>query len=232
MRRGRRTNHPMGCPQAGSLPDSGTRYRLAFSFSIERDLGFISHRDTMRLFRRALARAGLGVRFTEGFNPRPRISLPLPRPVGVTSGAELLVVHFTEPIDPDQAMETLNRVLPEDVEMTGVRSLAQGEQPEPIEATYRLRLEDQPGVDMGEKLREIFDSQTVEIKRTDHKTRSVRVVDVRPYLVAAHAQGDAVVFTIAVTPTGTCKPSEFAGLLGFDPNSINHCIHRTEIKWK
>ena len=37
------------------------RYRVAIRFAIEGDLRFISHHDTVRLFERAIARAGLPV---------------------------------------------------------------------------------------------------------------------------------------------------------------------------
>jgi len=44
------------------------------------------------MFLRACVRAGISLVFTKGFNPRPKISLPLPRPVGVVSDDELIVI--------------------------------------------------------------------------------------------------------------------------------------------
>ena len=51
---------------------------------------FISHLDLMRLFQRAFKRAGLHLTHTQGFNPRPSVSIALPLSVGVESGCELL----------------------------------------------------------------------------------------------------------------------------------------------
>lgn len=51
---------------------------------------WISHLDLMRLFQRAFKRAGLQLKHTQGFNPRPSVSIALPLSVGVESCCELL----------------------------------------------------------------------------------------------------------------------------------------------
>ena len=51
---------------------------------------WISHLDLMRLFQRAFKRAGLPLTHTQGFNPRPSVSIALPLSVGVESQCELL----------------------------------------------------------------------------------------------------------------------------------------------
>ena len=51
---------------------------------------WISHLDLMRLFQRAFKRANLPLTHTQGFNPRPSVSIALPLSVGVESKCELL----------------------------------------------------------------------------------------------------------------------------------------------
>lgn len=51
---------------------------------------WISHLDLMRLFQRSFKRAGLSLTHTQGFNPRPSVSIALPLSVGVESCCELL----------------------------------------------------------------------------------------------------------------------------------------------
>ena len=51
---------------------------------------WISHLDLMRVFQRAFKRAGLPLTHTQGFNPRPSVSIALPLSVGVESECELL----------------------------------------------------------------------------------------------------------------------------------------------
>ena len=83
----------------GRAAERTGRCRCALEYTIGGDLRFISHRDTLRLFQRAVARAALPVRFTEGFNPHPRMMIPLPRPVGVASQAETLVGSHVIPCE-------------------------------------------------------------------------------------------------------------------------------------
>lgn len=51
---------------------------------------WISHLDLMRLFQRAFKRACLPLTHTQGYNPRPSVSIALPLSVGVESVCELL----------------------------------------------------------------------------------------------------------------------------------------------
>lgn len=80
---------------------------------------WISHLDLMRLFQRAFKRAGLPLTHTQGFNPRPSVSIALPLSVGVESRCELL--DFT--LDTDNVdMEKLPQMLNEKL-IPGVRVL-------------------------------------------------------------------------------------------------------------
>lgn len=51
---------------------------------------WISHLDLMRVFQRSFQRAGLPLKHTQGFNPRPSVSIALPLSVGIESKCELL----------------------------------------------------------------------------------------------------------------------------------------------
>ncbi len=63
---------------------------LRMIFSKTGNAIWISHLDTMRLFQRAFKRSGLLLKHTQGFNPRPSVSIALPLSVGVESACELL----------------------------------------------------------------------------------------------------------------------------------------------
>ena len=73
---------------------------------------WISHLDLMRLFQRAFKRAGLPLTHTQGFNPRPSVSIALPLSVGVESTCELLDFDLEgEMVSCDEITERLNRAL-------------------------------------------------------------------------------------------------------------------------
>ena len=51
---------------------------------------WISHLDLMLVFQRAFKRAGLPLKHSQGFNPRPSVSIAMPLSVGIWSRCELL----------------------------------------------------------------------------------------------------------------------------------------------
>ena len=70
---------------------------------------WISHLDLMRLFQRAFKRAGLPLTHTQGFNPRPSVSIALPLSVGVESRCELLDFDLDgAAVSAQQIMDKLN----------------------------------------------------------------------------------------------------------------------------
>ena len=73
---------------------------------------WISHLDLMRLFQRAFQRAELPLKHTQGFNPRPSVSIALPLSVGVDSVCELLDFDLDGVSVPcDEITERLNKTL-------------------------------------------------------------------------------------------------------------------------
>ena len=73
---------------------------------------WISHLDLMRLFQRAFKRAGLPLKHTQGFSPRPSVSIALPLSVGVESSCELLDFELDGVNVPcEEITERLNRAL-------------------------------------------------------------------------------------------------------------------------
>lgn len=80
---------------------------------------WISHLDLMRLFQRAFKRAGLTLTHTQGFNPRPSVSIALPLSVGVESRCELLEFDLDGEMPPlAQMRKSLNEAL-----VAGIRVL-------------------------------------------------------------------------------------------------------------
>lgn len=80
---------------------------------------WISHLDLMRVFQRAFKRAGLHLTHTQGFNPRPSVSIALPLSVGVESVCELLDFDLDgDVVTNEELVSRLNTVL-----VPGVRVL-------------------------------------------------------------------------------------------------------------
>lgn len=82
---------------------------------------WISHLDLMRLFQRAFQRAGLSLKHTQGFNPRPSVSIALPLSVGIYSQCELLDFELDGQVPSlEEIRDRLNRSLVEGVRILEV----------------------------------------------------------------------------------------------------------------
>lgn len=143
---------------------------------------WISHLDLMRLFQRAFQRAGLPLTHTQGFNPRPSVSIALPLSVGVESACELLDFALDgESVSCEEIRERLNRAL-----TAGVRVLSVYENGGKIRdlalLECRIVLEYDRGIPDGaaEKIPELFagDSLFVEKKGKSGITQQ----DIRPMI--------------------------------------------------
>lgn len=79
---------------------------------------YIPHLDTMTLFERAFSRSGASVRFTEGFNPKPKLEFAHPLTLGMESDCEIFGMELYDSWDDLMGlMNRLNQGLPEGFEI-------------------------------------------------------------------------------------------------------------------
>jgi radical SAM-linked protein len=78
---------------------------------------YLPHLDLLREMGRAVRRANLSVRFSEGFNPHVLLFFSQPLPLGLASVAEYFCADSEE--DPKKFMDGLNEKLPRGVRILG-----------------------------------------------------------------------------------------------------------------
>lgn len=96
--------------------------KITFKFTKKGLLKYISHLDLMRLFMRALRRADLPIKMTEGFSPHPKISIKRALKLGVESDNEEATFVLRKPLSPQDFKERLQRELPEGIYIREVTS--------------------------------------------------------------------------------------------------------------
>ena len=74
---------------------------------------WISHLDTMRTLQRGLLRAGVPIKYSEGFNPHAQISIVMPLSVGTESLCQLADIRVKEDVDLASLPGRLTAVMPE-----------------------------------------------------------------------------------------------------------------------
>ena len=83
------------------LPNQTKSQRLRVWFGKLGNMALVSHLDLVRLFDRAVRRAGLPVTYTGGFHPSPRISIAQALSLGATSQGEIVDFELTELVEPE-----------------------------------------------------------------------------------------------------------------------------------
>lgn len=77
---------------------------------------YISHLDLMRTMQRVFSRAGVPLKYSEGFNPHAKISIVLPLSVGTASLCEFMDFAIVEARDLSGLPAVLNRFMPEGIQ--------------------------------------------------------------------------------------------------------------------
>ena len=97
--------------------------KIKATFSKTGDMRFISHLDLMRLFQRAVRRAGLPVAMTKGFSPHLRISITRALKLGVASTGEEAIFHIDGQIRPQEFADGMNAKMPEGVKVLSAEEI-------------------------------------------------------------------------------------------------------------
>lgn len=89
--------------------------KMRLLFKKEGRAAYISHLDTMRTLQRAIARAGIAAKHTEGFNPHAYIAIALPLSLGYTSECEMMDFVQMDDMPCFDLIARLNHALPEGI---------------------------------------------------------------------------------------------------------------------
>lgn len=86
-------------------------------------LKFIGHLDMMRYFQKALRRAEIDMKYSEGFNPHMILSFAAPLGVGITSDGEYFDIEVLSTRSTEESLKALNQTMVEGVEVTSYVAL-------------------------------------------------------------------------------------------------------------
>jgi len=185
----------------------------------------------MRCFTRALRRAELPLRMTEGFNPRPRISFPLPLGVGVAGVDEAMCFELHDWITPAEVQQRLTPHLPDGMSIRSTEAVVPGKADQVDWVRYRIRLSEREAAEAGPKAAAFLEAENWPVQR-DRKERS-KTIDIRPYVLALAVGDGQLQMQLRVTPSGTVRPSEVLQAVGIgEVLSEGKVLTRTQVTLK
>lgn len=193
--------------------------RIRLRYRKGQELRFIGHLDIVRLWERALRRTDTPIAYTEGFNPRQKISFGPPLSLGITSDFELLDLYLIKWVSPNSLMNELNNTLPDGIRIVKseevllyLPSLCASIK----EAVYSFEN------DNHFQLEKIINSKNIFLERKGKET------DVRPYIYNIFLENSqTIMITVKCDNFGTLKANEILGLFNCTQlNSLKRILLR------
>lgn len=174
-------------------------------------LKFIGHLDMMRYFQKAIRRAKIKIRYTEGFSPHQVMSFAAPLGLGDISECEYMDIDVLESGSSQEMVDRLNAVMVEGIEVKSWRLLpekAKNAMAAMAAADYELSFregyepEDWDGFVNG--LSEYVGQEQILIQKKTKK--SIKEVDIKPLIYQFEIRDHRIFLQVSAGSLNNLKP--------------------------
>ncbi|MHB1275340.1 MAG: TIGR03936 family radical SAM-associated protein [Candidatus Humimicrobiaceae bacterium] len=97
--------------------------KIRFKFKKINEYKYLSHLEIVRLMTMAVWRANINIKYSEGFNPNPKINFSFPVPVGLASTAEYSDIDIFGKMDAADFKKTINLQLKEQMHVLDAKNI-------------------------------------------------------------------------------------------------------------
>ncbi len=196
------------------------------------NLKYISHLDVLRFIQRAVKRAGIDAKYSEGFNPHMRTSFGFPLSLGIESIGEYFDIELNEDITPDDFVNKMNAVMPKEMQVLNAeysddsRSLMA--RSSYTEYLFNIEFNDVDMNKLKSLLNEITETGIVFSKQKKNKknklvTKEYNTKDFITYLNANEKPGKTVIeATFKTAETGSMKADDLIKIISDNDFNIGY----------
>lgn len=183
--------------QDGSYPTNKFRITLTKTGILR----YFSHLDWQNTFFKVLARSGLNIAFSQGFNPSMKVSLGIALPLFLESSGELVDIEIYDNISESDLKLKLEKVLPDECKIISIVKL---DKPTPAIATtamwaeYEVKLFED-GIQKMESLRynidKVLSSDEILMKKKNKKGLE-KNINIKPSIKSYRFEGESLFMTL------------------------------------
>lgn len=186
---------------------------LRIKFTKYGPVKFIGHLDVMRYFQKAVRRAEIDVKYSNGFNPHQIMSFAAPLGVGLESMGEYFDLEMNSITTTEDIKNRLNAVMTEGIEIVHVKLLPEktkNAMASVAAAEYDVHFsnpEELGDINLETAVDELMSRTSVEYHK---QTRKVDTnIDLRPaiYDLSANNSSKTVHMTVNASSAGNIKPT-------------------------
>lgn len=186
--------------------------KIRIKFEKQGPMKFVGHLDIMRYFQKAIRRADVDIKYSEGFSPHQIMSFASPLGVGLTSTGEYFDIEVNETENSKAMVERLNQAMAEGMKIVSYHRLdeqAKNAMSIVAAADYLISVRDgylSPAeIDSLWKNVVAFCHQP-EINIIKKTKRGERSIDLRPLIYEARQIEDQLFLKISTGSTDNIKP--------------------------
>lgn len=219
------------CPQVGTTIEGDEAIHapeeavwLTLSYSKTGPARFFGHLELSNLFARAVRRAKIGVQYSKGFHPMPRLSFDDPLPLGMSSEEEYLRIKVSGRTGCSRVVQGINEFLPKGVRITGCRLKSEAKNKGPA-SVHRFRIDLGSGGVDPVRIRHFKESDQWLHRRIRHKG-SEQTLDLRAVVKNIEVRKDGEFYMeIDARTKPVVRPADFImGVLGLKPEALQEVV--------
>ncbi|WP_432408922.1 TIGR03936 family radical SAM-associated protein [Wukongibacter sp. M2B1] len=218
-------------------------YKMLVKFTKQDRMKFLSHLELIKLVERAFRRASVPLKFSQGFNPHPKMAFAAPLAVGVSSEGEYLTVELDEKLDVKEFVDNLNNVLPKGIKFLKAKYIdnkSKSLMSIVEDATYIVKCHmkrDYKLEDVNDLIKKFLERDEI-IHEKKGKRGKIKTINIRDYvkeIISLSLNNNDIIFkmTVATGSQGNLKPeialNKLALLENIEIDSESIRVHRIEI---
>lgn len=185
--------------------------KIRIKFSKHGAMKFVGHLDIMRYFQKAMRRADVDIKYSEGFSPHQIMSFAAPLGVGLTSNGEYLDIEVLSTKDSRTMLKQLNDVMAEEVEVLQYRKLEDSSKNAmsivaAADYTVVFREKSRPEDEVSFWNEFVSFCQGESIKIIKKTKKSEKELDIRPLIYQVRPTGTGVFLQVSTGSSNNLKP--------------------------
>ncbi len=189
----------------------------------------VSHRDLVRAVERLFRRAGVSVRMSEGFHPKPRMSFPSALGLGIAGRQEVMEVELQTELAPQDLLAALRAQAPAGLEFHTAEVVPPGSRKAQLRSvTYEAPVPERRRDATPAAIAKLLAATSWPTLRPGRESP----VDVRPFIEDVALDGDRLRIRLHATHEAGARPRDVLAALGWDDDleSSVWALERTEVE--
>ena len=210
--------------------------KIRIKFTKTGSLKFIGHLDVMRYFQKLNRRAGIDMKYSQGFNPHQIMSFAQPLGIGLTSVGEYVDIEVNSTMNSIDAVNAYNQHSVPEIQILSYRLLEDNvanamSQVAAADYIVNFREEYFSDEELKNKFEEFMASSEIMYQRVSKKT--TRTLDIKPFIYKYECDGQQLFLQLSTGSVENLKPESvidaFFTYLGKEFDEYMLLIERTEV---